>query len=541
MDYAFWMQLLVQSSLVLLVCQAVHFLPTRTDAAQQHRIALFGFLLLALLPVLSAVLPPLPFGNWLHHSRALVTISMGPSTTDRAAGTRSTGWHIDWFLLVWSAGTLTVLGWFAAGKIIIWRMSRRAAVLHDSERLELVGELAHLMRLPRVPQILIGARRVMPSTFGILRPRIVLPAECTDWTDRRWRMVLSHELAHVQRRDVAAQLFVHMVCALWWFQPLAWLVRRQLRQSSERACDAFALLFGMRASDYASELVAIAREARLTPVTSCAAIGMASVRLEERIHAILRPRMSPSPARGLLAVMLLAVFGITIPAIDLGGSPMKRTLFSGLLASASLSAATIGGTVLDPSGAVITNANVLLINPDTSAQQQAASSADGKFSFDNLPAGQYILRVEKPGFAALFREYTVGTDAKVARALVMQLGRVEENVSVQGTGKAAATPVANTKPIRVGGNVAESNLIRKVQPVYPASAKAAGVQGTVTIEAVILKDGTPASLAVLSSPSDDLSESALEAVRQWRYRPTLLNGEPVEVVTDIQINYTLSQ
>lgn len=221
---------------------------------------------------------------------------------------------------------------------------------------------------------------------------------------------------------------------------------------------------------------------------------------------------------------------------------MKRTILSGLLASASLSAATIGGTVLDPSGAVIPNANVLLTNPDTSAQQQTASAADGKFSFDNLPAGQYILRVEKPGFAALFREYTVGTDANVARALIMQLGHVEQNVTVQGQGKAAATtPSANTQPIRVGGNVAESNLIRKVQPVYPASAKAAGVQGTVIIEAVILKDGTPSSLAVLSSPSDDLSQSALDAVRQWRYRPTLLNGQPVEVITDVRINYTLSQ
>ncbi|HZQ55710.1 MAG TPA: M56 family metallopeptidase [Bryobacteraceae bacterium] len=541
MNYAFWAQLLVQSGLVLLVCQAVHFVPRRTDAAQQYRIALFGFLLLALLPAFSAVLPPLPFGNWLHHRRAFVTISMGPLIADPAAGTSSTRWQVDWFLLAWSAGVVFALGWLVMGRIAIWRMSRHATALQDAERLELANELSGAMGLRRRPQMLVGAPRTMPATFGIFHPRIVLPVECMEWSERRWRMVLLHELAHILRRDVAAQFFVHTVCAFWWFQPLAWIVRRQIRQSSERACDAFALSFGMRASDYASELVAIAREARLTPIASCAAIGMASARLEERIEAILRPQKSAARMRGLAAMLLLAAFGITVPAIDLGGSPMKRTLFSGLLASASLSAATIGGTVLDPSGAVIPNANVLLINPDTSTQQQTASAADGKFSFDNLPAGQYILRVEKPGFAALFREYTVKADANVARALVMQLGHIEENVSVQGTGKANAAPAANSKPIRVGGNVAESNLIRKVQPVYPPSAKAAGVQGTVTIEAVILKDGTPASLDVLSSPSDDLSESALEAVRQWRYRPTLLNGEPVEVVTDIQINYTLSQ
>jgi TonB family protein len=532
MDYAFWAQLLVQSSLVLLACQAVHWVPRRTDAAQQYRIALLGFGLLALLPVFSAILPPLPvpFGRWLHHPRAFVTISMGPLTTDPAAGTRSSGWQIDWFLLAWSAGVVLTLGWLAAGRIAILRMSRHAAALRDPERLELVNEVSRAIGMRRRPQILVAKPRTMPATFGIFHPRIVLPEECAEWTECRWRMVLLHEMAHIQRRDVMAQLFVHVVCALWWFQPLAWISRRQLRQASERACDAFALSFGMRASDYASELVAIAREARLTPAVSCAAIGMASARLEERIDAILRPQKSPSRMRGFAAILLLAAFGITVPAIDLGGSPMKRTLFSGLLASASLSAATIGGTVLDPSGAAIPNANVVLINPDTSAQQQTASAADGKFSFENLAAGQYILRVEKPGFAALFREYTVGTDANVARALIMQLDHPNQ-----------AAPVSNTKPIRVGGNVAESNLIRKVQPVYPASAKAAGVQGTVTIEAVILKDGTPSELTVLSSPSDDLSQSALDAVRQWRYRPTLLNGEPVEVTTEITINYTLSQ
>jgi TonB family protein len=63
----------------------------------------------------------------------------------------------------------------------------------------------------------------------------------------------------------------------------------------------------------------------------------------------------------------------------------------------------------------------------------------------------------------------------------------------------------------------------------------------VELEATISKDGVPVELRVLRSPSDDLSESSLEAVRQWRYRPTLLNGQPVEIVTDVIVNYTLSQ
>jgi len=79
-----------------------------------------------------------------------------------------------------------------------------------------------------------------------------------------------------------------------------------------------------------------------------------------------------------------------------------------------------------------------------------------------------------------------------------------------------------------------------VQPVYPPSAKAAGIQGTVEMEMVISKDGVPLDIRVVSSPDPALTESALEAVRQWRYSSTLLNGEPIEVVTDVIVNYTLS-
>jgi len=94
------------------------------------------------------------------------------------------------------------------------------------------------------------------------------------------------------------------------------------------------------------------------------------------------------------------------------------------------------------------------------------------------------------------------------------------------------------RPIRVGGNVQQSNLVSQVKPAYPPEAKAARIQGTVHLEATISEEGTVVNLVVLSGP-DELIESALAAVRQWVYRPTLLNGEPIAVITTIDINYTL--
>jgi protein TonB len=100
----------------------------------------------------------------------------------------------------------------------------------------------------------------------------------------------------------------------------------------------------------------------------------------------------------------------------------------------------------------------------------------------------------------------------------------------------AATP----QRIRVGGNVQAANLIRKVTPVYPPLAKQARVQGTVRFTAIISKDGTIQQLQLVSG-HPLLVQAAQDAVKQWLYKPTLLNGEPVEVVTQIDVNFTLSQ
>jgi protein TonB len=83
--------------------------------------------------------------------------------------------------------------------------------------------------------------------------------------------------------------------------------------------------------------------------------------------------------------------------------------------------------------------------------------------------------------------------------------------------------------------------VSKVQPVYPEEAKAARVQGTVVLHAIIGKDGSVQSLDVVSSASPLLEQSALDAVRQWKYKPYLLNGTPVELDTQITVNFTLAQ
>jgi protein TonB len=96
-----------------------------------------------------------------------------------------------------------------------------------------------------------------------------------------------------------------------------------------------------------------------------------------------------------------------------------------------------------------------------------------------------------------------------------------------------------TKRINIGGNMQQAKLIRQPRPVYPPLAKQARISGVVHLAAVIGKEGNVINLAVISG-HPLLVPSALEAVHLWVYQKTLLNGEPVEVSTQIDVNYTLS-
>ncbi len=108
-----------------------------------------------------------------------------------------------------------------------------------------------------------------------------------------------------------------------------------------------------------------------------------------------------------------------------------------------------------------------------------------------------------------------------------------------GTGMMPPPPKATATRIRVGGQVQNARLISQIKPVYPPLARQARIAGTVRLHAIIAKDGSVQRLEVLGG-HPLLVQAALDAVRQWRYQPTLLNGEPVEVETTVDVVFTLS-
>jgi len=150
----------------------------------------------------------------------------------------------------------------------------------------------------------------VPAVIAFPRPRLLLPAAALAWDDARLLPVLVHELAHVQRRDGFGFAIGRFATALLWFHPLTWTLALVARQECERACDDVVLGAGVRASDYADQLLAIARSARASerwPSMSLAFARPSS--LEGRLLAILRGdvRRAPVTRRTALAVSALLV------------------------------------------------------------------------------------------------------------------------------------------------------------------------------------------------------------------------------------------
>ena len=116
----------------------------------------------------------------------------------------------------------------------------------------------------------------------------------------------------------------------------------------------------------------------------------------------------------------------------------------------------------------------------------------------------------------------------------LALGMHVDAVSAGDDSNASKPP----KQLFVPSDVMAGNLLNKVVPVYPPAAKKAKIQGRVVLSAIIGKDGNVENLRVLSGP-DELQQSSLDAVRQWTYKPYLLNGDAVEVETTINVIYNL--
>ncbi len=438
-------------------------------------------------------------------------------------------------LLVWALGFSFILLRLATGLVRLAWASAHAKPLFDEDWICTVLQLSKFHKIGRPIRLLqCNSSTSMPLTWGIFRPVIVLPSSAVQWPEDRRRMVLSHELAHISRHDWILQICAELTRAVYWFHPLVWLAAAQLRQESERASDDAVLRSGIAPSNYASQLLDLARTLENTGRAWSTALAIARPsNLERRFAAMLNPTINRN--RLSLGTSLLIPFFALCLLFPLAALHLSAQNLSG----------KTSGIIHDPSGAGVANATVIMTNQEAKTVDMTTTDRQGNFVFKPLPAGNYELQVLKPGFEA-YRVPQVSLDAgrDFSESFTLQVGTITEHVMVVPENFTKPVPIETTsgKPSRlsVGGTVQAAKITTKVQPVYPESARSAGISGTVVLHAVIGMDGKPLSLRVMNSQIDpDLAHSAVEAVNQWRYTPTLLNGEPIEVDTTITVIYSL--
>jgi TonB family protein len=409
-------------------------------------------------------------------------------------------------LATWAAGSVAGVLGLAGGLARLLRLRRRAERVGDPRWLALAAAVA--------------------KRYGIRR-RIVLPRAAMQWDGDRAEAVLAHELAHVARGDWATQLVAELARAALWWHPLIWVLASRLRRESELACDDRVLDSRIPAADYAAHLLAIARTCR---VASLSALPMARLStLERRIAAMLASDLDRThPSTATLA---------TIGALC-------------LLMTAAVSSATreqtaplpLVGTVYDPTGAVVPEVGVTLTAADGTGSRTTTDGA-GRFQFPVTPPGRFELTASVPGFRALSTSIELRSATDWDRTITLQVGTVQETITVSAS-QLPRSPAASGRPaaVRVGGNIRPPRKLKDVKPVYPETMRAAGVEGTVPLEAIITAAGTVQSVRILSATvHPDLALAAVDAVRQWRFEPTLLNGSPVDIAMSTTVTFTLAR
>jgi HEAT repeat protein/beta-lactamase regulating signal transducer with metallopeptidase domain len=219
-------------------------------------------------------------------------------------------------IALWAAGALAILARLGMGLLAVQWMSRRTERVTDAPWLPLARELAEEISVSPALTFLRSPRATMPMAWGIWRPAVLMPADADTWPPERLRIVLLHELAHVKRRDCLTHALAQIACAVYWFNPLAWIAARHLRAERERACDDLVLAAGTRGSDYAAQLIEVARamrSGRFPALLTGATLAMAHrSQLEGRLIAILDPRV---PRSGVSRARTAAATGVVACAL----------------------------------------------------------------------------------------------------------------------------------------------------------------------------------------------------------------------------------
>lgn len=567
----------VRITLIMLVGLGARFVLRRRSAAVRHWVLAVSILCAAAAPMLGVVAPVWEIGMFSTPPAAVTApesssavITTETFSTDRASagealpplrasGARPLGaGTAAWLGLTWVVGAaISLLVLFAGLGHLTW-LASRARRIEEGRWADLANEVAAAVELQRPVTILRSEHPTLLVTWGVVQPKVILPAVADEWSDERARVVLRHEFAHIGRGDWVVFMVAELLRAIYWFNPLVWIACTRVRQDSENACDDAVLNAGIAGPDYATHLLDLARTLnanRRMPRPPLPAPAMARPSsLQGRISAMLNASLNRRPLTPSIRVASVAAFlALTVLLAGVGAQRFY----------------TLSGSVLDSTNRNLPDVRLVATNAASRAKHEVRSDRTGHFEFVGLPPGEYAFEASLPGFENV-KDTVVIIGRDIDRTIDMHVGSLEETLTITSSvsaapdqeaerlrqelsklesrmkgvaerQRAALDKCADSVPGAMGGQIRAPLKLISVNPRYPESMRTTGTGGVVTLDALIGTDGNIQQVRAVSSPHPDLEAAAIEAVRQWQFTPTLLNCVPTEVPMKVTLRFNSQQ
>jgi beta-lactamase regulating signal transducer with metallopeptidase domain len=539
------MELTVKTSLILALGMLAALALHRRSAAVRHWILAAALICAAVAPMIGRFAPSwtlAAFSAPIAARAPAVDVSFAPiggpgapaapaspASAPRASAVRDLAAAL--ILPLWLTGALANVFVLVIGMSRLTRLQSSAAPLDGGTIAESLERVSAMFGLRRHVALVRSARRAVIVTWGVVRPKVVLPADVDAWPRERLDVVLAHEIAHITRADWLVQTAAELCKAIYWFNPLFWVACARLRYESERACDDAVMRIGITSHAYATELLELARSFRRHPHAWLPAPAMAArpSNLERRVRAMLNAGIDRCPiTRRARWMSVLALLVITLP----------------IATFAQGSFSTFSGAVVDQQERLLPAATVTVSDGRRNVTHETTTDRNGRFELVGLPAGDYTVEAKLPGFRNLTDTLTVNGQS-VDRTLKMQVGLLQETISVVSDDGAITDPrpsgtVMAKRPVPaclpgtangIGGNIRPPHKVKDVRPGYP------GVDGKVELVAMIGTDGSVADVQLVSADRPELGPAAIDAVRQWEFDSTLLNCVPIEVQMNVTVSF----
>ncbi|HEY3382244.1 MAG TPA: M56 family metallopeptidase [Vicinamibacterales bacterium] len=506
---------------------------------------------------------------------ATASTDPSPAPADAAAATR---WWVPFTLQeVIVAGIVLRTLWLAVGLLAMARLRRAAHALDP--RPEAVQRAVALAGADA--EFLVAMTANKPVTWGVVRPVVLLPPEFPTFSADGQTAITLHELLHVRRRDWLRTGFDELLRAVCWFHPGIWWLVDQLELAREQVVDREAVRCLGAKQPYLQTLLQMATAPRCSALAP-ASLFLKRAHLRQRVTLLVK-EVSMSKARLVLAtgVMMACVFvggRLAVGAFPLQAPapvPAVTAIGPKLATTARVTLKLPNATVQQALDTVAKSCSIEIL-PHPGLERLLAAHID--VVLDNATAEQALTSIAKSAAGLSYR--VVGPrSVEILRSRTLRASTPPAPPAPPAAAQAPAPPAPPTAArtpqppapkappappnppappqtpppppaqyersmdwpadaIKVGGGITPPTKTRDVKPIYPDEAHQAQVQGVVILEVLIGTDGEVADARILRSVPM-LDQAAFDAVCQWQFTPTLLNGVAVPVIMTVTVNFTL--